>query len=281
MMRALTWFRRFVTTHRAAAVGAVLVGVVILVAMVGPMLTPHNAMDDVFEPNMRPSGTHWLGTDTQGRDITSRLCAGARTTLRIALLATLLSAALGTLIGAVAGYVGGRIDLLLMRVVDFAMSFPAFLLAMVTVALLGKQLNNIVWAVGIVMAPIVARQIRAEVLRISARDYVLAARAVGAGPMRIILMHVLPNCVAPLIVLTTLGMGTAILDVAGLTFLGLGGDVFQPEWGLMLKHAWGEIDRATLQMTAAGLAIFITVLGFNLLGDGLRDELDPKMRGRK
>ncbi len=233
---------------------------------------------DAYAP---PSASHWLGVDSQGRDIFARLVAGARTTLLIALLATVLSAVLGSIIGAVSGYAGGKTDFLLMRGVDFAMSFPGFLLAMVTVAVLGKQLSNVIWAVGLVGAPLFARQMRAEVLRIASRDFILAARAVGAGPVRVMLFHILPNCVAPLIVLSTLAMGTAVLDVAGLMFLGLGGDPYQPEWGLMLKQAMEELGRADLQMTAAGGCIFITVLGFNLLGDGLRDEFDPKIKAGK
>jgi peptide/nickel transport system permease protein len=256
--------------------GALMIGLVLLVAIIGPVVVPFDPAES-FGGATAPSGKHWLGTDSQGYDLLSRMVYGARTTLRIALLATLLSMVLGTTVGAVSGYAGGKTDLLLMRLVDFVMSFPGFLLAMVVVAVLGRELNNIILAVGLVGAPLFARQVRGEVMRISAMDYITAARAVGVAPVRILYRHVLPNSIGPIIVLMTLGIGTAILDVAGLTFLGLGGDPYRvSEWGLILKQGWNEIGRGVLQGTVAGLAIFITVLGFNLLGDGLRDELDPR-----
>jgi peptide/nickel transport system permease protein len=272
------WLRRFLWHHKPALVGTVLIAFILGVAVLGPWVAPYGPTD-VYEGSQPPTFAHWFGTDSQGYDLLARMVYGARTTLRIALLATVLSMALGTAVGAVAGFAGGRLDLLLMRVVDFAMSFPGFLLAMVTVAVLGKELTNVIYAVGLVGAPLFARQVRAEVIRVSAQPFIEAARAVGAPPGRVLLRHVMPNSVSPIIVLATLGMGSAILDVAGLNFLGLGGDPYQvPEWGLILKQGWQEIGRGTLQVTLAGLAIFITVLGFNLLGDGLRDELDPKAR---
>ena len=259
-------------------VGAVLLGLVALVAIVGPIATPYGP-SEAFDGAQLPSSSHWLGTDSQGYDLATRVVYGATTTLTIALAATLLSMCLGTIIGAVAGYAGGKTDLLLMRVVDFAMSFPSFLLAMVAVAVLGKELNNVIVAVGIVGAPLFARQVRAEVIRISSMDFIIAAQALGVDSSRILWRHVLPNGVGPIIVLATLGMGSAVLDVAGLTFLGLGGDPYKtPEWGLILNQGWQEVGRGTLQVTVAGVAIFVTVLGFNLLGDGLRDELDPRAR---
>ncbi len=270
------WFWRFLTGHRPALAGFVMVAFITLTAVFGPWLVPYSPQD-VFEGSQAPSATHWLGTDTQGYDLLTRMVYGARVTLRIALLATLLAMTAGTLAGAIAGLAGGKTDLLLMRGVDFAMSFPSFLLAMVTVAVLGKNLGNIIWAVGLVGAPIFARQVRAEVVRIAGMDYITAAWAIGVPPSRVLLLHAIPNAVGPIIVLATLGMGGAVLDVAGLTFLGLGGDPYlTPEWGLILNQGWQEVGRGTLQVTTAGLAIFITVLGFNLLGDGLRDELDPR-----
>jgi peptide/nickel transport system permease protein len=155
------------------------------------------------------------------------------------------------------------------------MSFPSFLLAVVTVAVLGKSLENLIWAVGFVGIPLFARQVRAEVLRVSALDFVDASRSLGAGRLHVLLRTVLPNCLTPLIVLGTLGMGSAILDVAGLAFLGLGGDPFIPEWGLILKLGWDESSQGAFQVGVAGACILGTVLGFNLLGDGLRDWLDP------
>ena len=270
------WTYKFMRRHRPATLGMIIVTGIVLIALVGPWVVSRSP-DEVFPANQSPNATHWLGTDSQGYDLMTRMVYGSQTTLRIALLATLMSIGLGTSIGAIAGYVGGKIDMLLMRLVDFAMSFPSFLLAMVTVAVLGKQLNNVIYAVGLVGAPMFARQMRAEVIRVVSMDFILAARATGVSESGILWRHVLPNSAGPIIVLGTLGLGSAILDVAGLNFLGLGGDPYKvPEWGLILNQGWQEIQRGTLQVTVAGISIFVTVLGLNLLGDGLRDELDPK-----
>jgi len=168
--------------------------------------------------------------------------------------------------------------MLLMRFVDFMMSFPSFLLAVVVVAILGRSLDNLIWAVGVVGAPLYARQVRAEALRVKSMEYVEAARALGFSHGRILGLTVMPNCLSPITVLATLGLGSAILDVAGLAFLGLGGDPFLPEWGLILKAGWDESAKGAFQVLVAGACILLTVMGFNLLGDGLRDWLDPRTR---
>lgn len=270
---------RFLRKHRPAQVGLVLILLVVFAALAAPVLTPYGPRESVsYEFFAAPSAQHWLGLDGQGYDLFSRIVYGARTTLRIALLATLLAMTLGGVMGALAGYVGRWVDMLVMRFVDFMMSFPSFLLAVVMVAILGKSLDNLVIAVGIVGAPIFARQVRAEVLRVKAQEFVESARALGYSHGRILFQHVLPNCLTPLIVLATLGMGGAILDVAGLAFLGLGGDPFDPEWGLILKAGWNSPTQGAFQVGVAGACILGTVLGFNLLGDGLRDWLDPRSR---
>lgn len=277
MRDALKFFMR----HRPAQVGFVLVLIVSLAALAAPMLTPWGPRDPVsYEFFAAPSSGHPLGLDGQGYDLFSRIVYGARTTLRIAILATLLALFIGGAIGALAGYVGRWVDLALMRLVDFMMSFPSFLLAVVMVAILGKSLDNLVVAVGIVGAPQFARQMRAEVLRIKSMEYIESARSLGYSHLRILLRHVLPNCLTPLIVLATLGVGSAILNVAGLAFLGLGGDPFDPEWGLILKAGWNSPTQGAFQVGVAGLCILFTVLGFNLFGDGLRDWLDPRSRTR-
>ncbi|MCF6228552.1 MAG: ABC transporter permease [Planctomycetes bacterium] len=272
---------RFFRKHRPAQAGFFLILLVVLAAVLAPILTDFGPKEPVsynfFES---PSAAHWFGLDGQGYDLFARMVYGARTTLRIALLATLLSLLLGATLGAVSGYFGGWTDLILMRVVDFMMSFPSFLLAVVMVAILGRSLDNLVWAVGIVGTPMFARQMRAEVLRVKQMEYVEAARALGFGHIRILFRTVIPNCLTPLIVLSTLGMGGAILDVAGLAFLGLGGDPFAPEWGLILKAGWNAPGDGSFQVGVAGVAILLTVLGFNLLGDGLRDWLDPRTRSK-
>jgi peptide/nickel transport system permease protein len=272
---------RFFMRHRPAQIGLLLVMLVVLAAVAAPLLTSWGPRESVsYDFFAKPSVGHPLGLDGQGYDLLSRVVYGARTTLRIALLATLLSLIIGGTLGAVAGYVGWWVDLGLMRVVDFMMSFPSFLLAVVMVALLGKSLDNLVLAVGIVGAPMFARQMRAEVLRIKSMEFIESAHALGYSHLRILLRHVLPNCLTPLIVLATLGMGGAILDVAGLAFLGLGGDPFDPEWGLILKAGWKSPTQGAFQVGVAGACILGTVLGFNLLGDGLRDWLDPRSRMR-
>lgn len=274
-------FLRFLKTHRPAQGGLLLIVLVVFAAVFANLLAPFGAMEAVpnrfFAP---PGGEHLLGTDSQGRDLFSRLLFGARYTLLVALAATLLSLVAGSLVGALAGYFGARVDMLLMRGVDFMMSFPSFLLAVVAVAILGKSLENLIWAVGIAGAPSFARQVRAEVLRIKALEFVEAANALGYSHLRVLWRHVLPNCLTPIIVLGTLGMGGSILSVAGLAFLGLGGDPFVPEWGLMLKLGWDQSAQGASQVGLSGACILVTVLGFNLLGDGLRDWLDPRTRMR-
>ena len=269
---------KFLRKHKPALVGMGLILLMVIAAVGAPLIAPFDPMEGLNKFHQPVSSEFWLGTDSQGRDLFSRLLFGARTTLLVALAATLLSLVLGTLIGALAGYFGGAVDSFLMRAIDFMMSFPSFLLAVVTVAVLGKSLENLIWAVGIVGIPLFARQVRAEALRVKSLEYVEAARSLGFGHVRILARTVLPNCLSPIIVLGTLGMGSAILDVAGLAFLGLGGDPFVPEWGLILKHGWDESSKGAFQVGVAGACILGTVLGFNLLGDGLRDWLDPRTR---
>jgi ABC-type dipeptide/oligopeptide/nickel transport system permease subunit len=275
---AILGFLRFTRRHKPAIAGIVLIFVMVTAAAGAEWIAPYEPMQGLQVYNAPASSEFWLGTDAQGRDLFSRLVWGARYTLLIALAATMLSLFFGTIIGALAGFFGGALDTLLMRAIDFMMSFPSFLLAVVTVAVLGKSLENLIWAVGLVGIPLFARQVRAEVLRISALEFVDAARSLGASPLRTLMGTVLPNCITPIIVLATLGMGSAILDVAGLAFLGLGGDPFVPEWGLILKLGWDESSKGAFQVGVSGACILGTVLGFNLLGDGLRDWLDPRTR---
>ncbi len=272
---------RFVLSHRPAQAGLLIIGVMAIAALGANVFAPYEAMQAFSDQLHAPaSSAHWLGTDSQGRDLFSRLVFGARFTLSIALAATLFSLVAGSIVGALAGYFGRWTDLLLMRFVDFMMSFPSFLLAVVTVAVLGRSLDNLIWAVGIAGAPSFARQVRAEVLRLRSQEFVEAALSLGYSHKRILVRHILPNCLTPIIVLGTLGMGGSILSVAGLAFLGLGGDVFVPEWGLMLKLGWDQSSKGAFQVGVSGACILVTVLGFNLLGDGLRDWLDPRSRTR-
>lgn len=272
---------RFLRRHKPAQLGIALILAVTLAALLADAMSPYGPMESISDGFFSPvSSHHWLGTDGQGRDLFTRLLHGARYTLVIALAATLLSMLAGSLIGALSGYFGRWMEMTLMRGVDFLMSFPDFLLACVVVAILGKSLENLIWAVGIAGAPSFARQVRAEVLRIKALEFVEAARALGYSHARILTRHIVPNCLTPIIVLGTLGMGGSVLSVAGLAFLGLGGDPFVPEWGLMLKLGWDQSSKGAFQVGVSGACILVTVLGFNLLGDGLRDWLDPRSRTR-
>lgn len=264
--------------HRSALIGASIILCFVLVAIFAPVLATHDPRQaNIVDRLQGWSGSHYLGTDGVGRDIFSRIVYGTRISLKIGLIAMIFSLGFGTFFGAIAGYYGGRLEHLIMRVMDVMLAMPSILLAMVIVTILGQSLTNAIIAVSIVYIPQYARILRAAVLKIKALDYVVAAKVIGASDKRILLTTVLPNCIAPLIVQATLGIGAAILDAAGLSFLGLGAEVGEPEWGAMLNENRKFIRRAPLTVTAPGIAIFLIVLGFNLLGDALRDALDPQI----
>jgi peptide/nickel transport system permease protein len=225
-----------------------------------------------------PSQEHLLGRDDLGRDILSRIIFGARTSLQVGVMSVGFAIVIGAIIGAVSGYLGGWIDNVVMRLMDIMLAFPALLLALAIVTILGPGLMNMLYAIGIVSIPAYARIVRASVLSVKEQDYILAARAIGAPPSRILFRNVFPNTLTPLIVQATLGIGTAILDSAGLSFLGLGAQPPRPEWGAMLGQGRYAVFTAPHIVLFPGLAIMLTVLGFNLLGDGLRDALDPKLK---
>jgi peptide/nickel transport system permease protein len=265
--------------------GLALVLTVVLMALAAP-LAPHGPTDRAT-PLEAPSGAHWLGTDLTGYDVFSRLLHGARLSLVTGLAAVLLSLAVGVPLGAASGYAGGWTDGALMRVVDVMLAFPSVVLAIAIATMAGglggeggdvARVVPVILAAGAVAIPTVARQVRASVLQVKALDFVTAARAAGMSPVRILVRHVLPNCLAPILVLSTLGVGFAILTAAGLNFLGLGPDATVAEWGVMLKDGYAFTRQKQWVIVPPGLAIAITVLGFNLLGDGLRRALDPRAR---
>ena len=271
----LLWNR--LRKNRLALVGNVLIGAFLLLAFIAPLIVPADPMEQALYDRLSPpTFEHPFGTDDFGRDILSRVMYGARISLRVGVFAVLIALVLGTFIGLVAGYWGGVLDQVLMRLMDLMLAFPSILLAIGIVAVLGPGLENAMLAVGIVAVPQYARLVRASVLTVRETDYVMAARALGASDWRILGVAVLPNCLAPLIVQATLGLATAILDAAGLSFLGLGAQPPIPEWGAMLSQGRELIVRAPWVLTFPGVAIFLTVLAFNLVGDGLRDALDPK-----
>ena len=270
--------RQFVR-NPGAMVGLAIVALCVLLAIAGPLLTPHDPLEqDLSEAFKPPSLAHPLGTDELGRDTLTRLLYGSRITLLITLGAVALSLLVGGGIGMVAGFYGGRIDNLSMRAIDILMAMPGFLLAIAVIAALGVGTVNLIIAVAAVSIPSFARIARASTLAVRNQDYILAARASGARPRRLMVTHILPNITAPLTVQTSLRMATAILTASGLSFLGLGPAPPTPEWGAMLSTGRKFITSHAELATYPGLAILLVTLGFNLLGDGLRDSLDPRLR---
>ncbi len=271
--------------NKTAVAGLIVVVVFVLVGIAAPWISPHDPVDASLYDQLKPpmwsaggSSTHVLGTDDLGRDILSRILFGARVSLLVATVSVGIAFCVGVILGAVSGYYKGRVDNLIMRSMDILLSFPHILLAIVMVAYLGPSLRNAMIAIGIIYVPRYARIVRGSVLEECEKDYVTASRAIGAGSLRIIFTSILPNCMGPLIVQTTLGFASAILDAAALSFLGLGAQPPTPEWGAMIAQGRSMILRAWWVMTMPGIAILIAVLGFNLFGDGLRDALDPRLR---
>jgi len=270
--------RRVVRT-RAAVVGALIVGAFVAVALVGPMLAPYDPLKGRLAERLQaPGAAHWLGTDELGRDILSRILYGARITIQIQVAAVTLALAIGTALGLAAGYGGRWADLVIMRFMDILMAFPGIFLALAIIAALGTGLVNVVMAAGIYLVPQFARVVRASVLTLKEMEFVQAARALGHGDVAIVLRYLLPNSLAPIIVQTSLRMATVLLTASGLSFLGLGVQPPAPEWGALLSNARSYMITAPHVATMPGLAIMLVVLGFNLLGDGLRDSLDPRLR---
>ncbi len=273
-------FRRHFVASRGGVIGLGLVLLLVLSAAFAPLLAPHAPDDQIRTAILhRPSWPVFpLGTDDLGRDVLSRLLYGARLSLSIGALVVTLSFLVGTLLGLIAGFAGGVVDALVMRLMDIMLALPTLLLAIAVVAILGPGLFNAMLAVSIVQLPGFVRLTRAAVLVERSKDYVAASRMAGAGRARLMFLIVLPNCLAPLIVQASLGFSSAILDTAALGFLGLGAQPPTPEWGTMLADALQFVQSAWWVVTFPGLAILLTVLGFNLVGDGLRDALDPRLK---
>jgi peptide/nickel transport system permease protein len=268
-------FRR----HRAAMVGLAVLVLLVGLSAAAPWLTPYDPERQTLAEVLRPiSAEHRLGTDHLGRDMLARLLYGGRLSLFIGVLAVVIGLGAGVPLGAVSGFVGGTADLVIQRVADVLLSFPNFLLALAFVAMLGVGLRNVIIAVGVSAIPLFIRLVRGSVLSVREQTYVEAARALGQRQGVIIARHVLPNVTAPIIVQATVSLGNAILVAAGLGFLGLGVQPPTAEWGTMLGEGRQYIFREPALSTLPGLAIFLAVLGFNLVGDGLRDALDPRMR---
>jgi peptide/nickel transport system permease protein len=262
------------------ALGAVIVLVMSVVALAAEWLAPFDALATDYSAMLAaPSATHWLGTDAYGRDVLSRLVYGSRTALIVGLGASVIGATLGALIGVASAYFGGRIDLVVQRIMDIVISFPLIILALAVVAILGTGVVNVIFAIAIPMIPRCARVVRSSALAVREMPYVDAARAAGYGDARIVLRHMLPNVMAPYLIMLTAFLGQAILLEASLSFLGLGVTEPTAAWGLMLRGAAVEFaETAPWMAIFPGLAISLAVFGFNLFGDSLRDALDPRLR---
>jgi ABC-type dipeptide/oligopeptide/nickel transport system permease subunit len=277
--------------HRSARVGMVLLGLLLILAIFAPLIAPYSPIVPLQNVTRRsppcihllgcPASQpeHLMGIDSNFRDLFSRIVYGSRLSLQIGLSTITFAILVGGLLGSVAGYVGGWLDTVIMRTMDVILAFPSLLLAIAIVSVLGPGLINALLAIGFVSIPVYARLLRASIISIKELDYVAAARALGASNTRMLVHHILPNALTPLIVRGTLGISTAILDAAALSFLGLGAEAPKPEWGLMLGEERNSVFNAPHLVFFPGIAIMLTVLAFNLLGDGLRDALDPRLRG--
>jgi peptide/nickel transport system permease protein len=272
-------FLRSLRQNPLGIAGLIIIAIVALVAIFAPLLSPYGPTDQVARRLEEPGPAYILGTDEFGRDIFSRVIYGSRISLYVGFISVGLAMLAGGSIGMLAGYFGGRTDTLLMRLVDILFAIPSLVLAIVIAGLLGPSLTNAMIAIGIVYAPIYARLVRGEVLAVRNHLYIESARATGVGDLGLIARHILPNITAPLIIQTTLMLSTAILSEAALSFLGLGTQPPDPSWGTMLGSGRRYMELTPWVAIAPGIAIVITVLGFNLLGDGLRDALDPRLRG--
>lgn len=274
-------FDRF-KRNPGALVGVVLLTIFIVAAIFAPAIAPHDPNRQVGPLATNPQGPtegHLLGLDEQGRDLFSRIVFGARLSLLVGLVSVLVGLTLGLVLGALSGYAGGWVDFSIMRLIDLMLSVPALLLAIGLVTILGRGLFQIMLAVGIVQVPVFARLLRGGILGQKEADYVLAARSLGVPGRRILLVHILPNSIAPVIVQATLAMATAIIEVAALSFVGLGpNDPGLPEWGKILAENANRLQQSAHLVLFPGAAIVISVLGINLIGDGLREAIDPKLK---
>lgn len=272
---------RALSHNPTGLVGAVILIVFVLVAIFAPLITPYDPIETNFAIRLSsPSLHHPFGTDDLGRDVLSRLMSGSRISLRAGLLAVVIAAMSGTVIGIISGFYRGFVDAIIMRFIDVAMAMPGILLSMVVIFTLGPSLNNVMVAVGIASAPFYARVARGSVLSARENQYVDAARVLGARDSVIMFRHIMPNIIGPILVIATLGLGSSILSIAGLSFLGLGAQPPSPEWGAIVSDGRARLNTAWWISTFGGIVIMFAVLAINLLGDALRDVLDPRLQTR-
>jgi peptide/nickel transport system permease protein len=272
---------RQLARNRASIGGGVVLVLIILVALFAPVLAPDDPLDQDYARYLTaPTTTNWFGTDQFGRDVLSRVIIGSRQSLAVAAIAIAIAAVFGTLLGLVSGFYGGWSDMIIQRLIDIQLAFPGILFALAVVAVLGPGLRNAMIAVGISLIPAYARMVRGSVLSARENVYIEAARVLGANDWRIVVRHILPNILGPIMVLATISIAWAILIGSSLSFLGLGAQLPEPEWGLDLAMSRDYLREAWWMSTFPGLAIMITVVSVNLLGEGLRDALDPRTRAR-
>ncbi len=277
---ALTIWRRL-KKNKGAVMGIIIISVIILLALAAPLIYDYEAQ--VIEQNVlnrlqKPSAQHWFGTDDLGRDVLARVIYGARYSLAVGVVAVGIALVFGVILGAAAGYIGGVLEDIIMRITDIFSSIPSVLMAIAIVSSLGKSTFNLMVAVGVSSTPAFVRVARAAVLSVRGEEYVESAKAIGMQDWKIVLVHILPNCVSQIIVQTTLRVASAIISAASLSFLGLGVPAPAPEWGGMLSAGRAYIRDYSYLTIFPGLAIMITVLSLNLIGDGLRDAIDPKLK---
>jgi peptide/nickel transport system permease protein len=273
-------FRRVFLSRGLVVFGFVIVVLFLLTAAFAPWIAPYDPYEQHYDRLLEPpSWQHWLGTDTLGRDTLSRVIVASRTTLMVGVIALGIAAVVGMILGLIAGYFGGWIYAIIMRIMDAMMAFPMILFALVIAALLGGGLRNVMIALGVSLVPGYARLMCGQVLSIKENDYILAERSMGAGSMRIMLRHIFPNCMPPLIVMITMMMGMTMLAEAGLSYLGIGIEQPQAAWGGMINDGYSRLTTNPILSFAPGVAIMLVVFGFNMVGDGLRDALDPRLRG--
>ena len=276
-LQALAW--RQLLRKKTAVVGLIIIAMLILTAVLANLIAPYGPTEMFGEETMSPPTVrHWMGTDLLGRDVFSRVIHGSRVSLYVGVLSPILALILGIPLGVIAGFYGGALDNVIMRIMDVLLAFPIFLLAIVIMIILEPSTSNVVLALGIVRVPIYARIVRGSVLSVKVNDYIEAAKALAVRDLRLLLRHILPNCTAPLIVTSTLNVSTSIIVEASLSFLGLGTQPPTPSWGWDLKANLILLEVNPWITIFPGVAIFVSVLAFNLFGDGLRDALDPRLK---